>query len=493
LFNFGTSIWKFMRKSITFVRSLQATGKFLLTINTVFYLEKRTKTYQRGSISYRMFKSYTRFFHDRIYYRRTYTINAANIPKPGIPLMIVSNHQNCLNDAAGILFSLRDRKPYFIMRADVFDYHPILNKFFRGLGLLPAFRIAFEGVEALHKNTDTFKQSTQELYNGSTLVMFPEAGHQEKRRLNDFTFGFTKMAFEAAAIGDFDKEIFILPSCNHYSDYFQLQEQILIKYGTPISLKPFYDLYQSKPRTAQRQLSALVRKQIETLMLDIRDLDNYEAIHFIRNTYGKKFASYHLYDSEILPDRLLSDRLLVAGLEKNKAEGKEEVLAKLYADALTLSQGMNEMKINDDLFDRCPSWVTIGGRLLLLLLLLPLWVFSLWPNALHLITPNILINRMTDKMFYGTFILAISLVVTIPILYTLTFVLAWVYTNIWWALIYLISLPRLGLFAWYYRLFFIRTIQALRFQVNLKTKRINDLSKLRKDMIDGLDVLLMNK
>ena len=404
--------------------------------------------------------------------------------------MIVSNHQNCLNDAMGILFSLRDRKPYFIMRADVFDYHPIVNKFFRGLGLLPAFRSNFEGVESLKKNKDTFLLSENELLKGSTLVMFPEAGHQDKRWLNNFTYGFTKMAFEAAALGNFETEIFVLPSCNHYSDYFHVREQILIKYGTPISLQPFYELYQTKPRTAQRQLSALVRQQIEELMLDIRDLEHYDAIDFIRNTYGKKFAVRNQYDKEYLPDRLLSDRLLVAELEEIKRDGHEDELAGIYTDALTLKKGIGEMKVEDALFDRCPSWLAIVGRLLLLLVFLPLWLFSLWPNALHFVVPKILINRMTDKMFYGTFIISFSVMFTIPIFYTLTFVLTWIFVNMWVAIIYLALLPVVGLFAWYYWKFFKQTMQALRFRMKLKTKEMSDLNDLRQHIVGKLDELL---
>jgi len=405
--------------------------------------------------------------------------------------MIVSNHQNCINDPLGILFSMRDRKPYFIMRADVFDYHPLLNKFARGLGLLPAFRIDFEGIDAISKNKSTFLLSEQMLLNGSTLVMFPEAGHQEKRWLNNFSYGFTKMAFEAAALGNYKTDILILPSCNHYSDYFQLQEQIVIKYGNPISIKPFYELYQTNPRTAQRQLSALVRKQIEELMLDIRDLDNYEAIHFIRNTYGKKFAKQQQYDEKKLPDRLVSDRLLVAGLGKIKANGNTDKLEKLYADALTLQKGINEMKINDTLFDRCPSWITIIGSLFACILLFPLWVFSLWPNALHYVIPTILINRMTDKMFYGSFILIFSIMITIPLFYTLTFILAWIYVNIWVALIYVAALPLLGLFAWYYRKFYMQTKQAYLLRKTIKTNKLNDLCALRKDLHEELNKLLM--
>jgi 1-acyl-sn-glycerol-3-phosphate acyltransferase len=456
-------------------------------------LEKKAKIHRGGGIIYRLFKSYICFFHDRIYYRRTYSLHTENIPAAGTPLMIVSNHQNCLNDPLGILFSLHDRKPNFIMRADVFAYHPILNKFFRSIGLLPAFRIDYEGEESLQKNRDTFLLSETELVNGSTLMMFPEAGHQDKRWLGDFSLGYTKMVFEAAALDNFQTEIFILPSCNHYSDYFRLQEQILIKYGAPISVKPFYELYQTKPRTAQRQVNALVRKQIEDLMLNIRDLENYEAIDFIRNTmFGKQFATQHQLDTEKLPDRLLSDRLLVEKLENIKANGNGEALNQIYADALTLKKGINEMKIEDSLFEYCPSWGNVIGSLFLLVAGLPLWVFSLWPNIMHLIAPQILINRMTDKMFYGTFVLTLSILITIPLFYTLAFVLTWVLTNGWLALIHLASFPLLALFALYYRKFLGKTMQALRFRIHFKTKKLCDLRKIREYIYNRLNELMLH-
>jgi ABC-type multidrug transport system fused ATPase/permease subunit len=228
-------------------------------------------------------------------------------------------------------------------------------------------------------------------------------------------------------------------------------------------------------------------------MLDIRDLDNYDAIHFIRNTYGKTFAAQHQYDEEKLPDRLLSDRLLVAGMEKNKADGKEEELNKLYTNAIKLQKGIDEMKINDDHFEHHPTWIGIIGSFLALILLFPFWVFALWPNALHYVLPTILINRMKDKMFYGTFVLTFSVMITIPLFYTLTFILTWVYVNIWLALIYLAALPLLGLFAWYYRKFYIRIMQALRFQINFKTDKLNDLFLLRKELFEGLNKLLLGK
>ena len=97
---------------------------------------------------YWIFKAYLRFFHDKIYYEKTYKVNSETISEDGTPLIIVSNHQNCLNDPLGLVFSFNDRKPHVITRADVFAVSPVADKFLRSIGLLPAFRLDYDGEES---------------------------------------------------------------------------------------------------------------------------------------------------------------------------------------------------------------------------------------------------------------------------------------------------------------------------------------------------------
>jgi hypothetical protein len=69
-------------------------------------------------------------------------------------------------------------------------------------------------------------------------------------------------------------------------------------------------------------------------------------------------------------------------------------------------------------------------------------------------------------------------------------VLTWGCVNLWAALVYLAALPLLGLFAWYYRKFFLDTRQAWHYRRNMNTGKLQTLRKRRNGLYDRLDNLL---
>ena len=101
----------------------------------------------KQGLIYRMFRAYVRFVHDTFFYKHVYRIGTENIPSDGTPVLIASNHQNCLCDPLGVLFTFKDRKPSFLVRADVFSVHPLVSRILRKMGLLPAYRLSFDGEE----------------------------------------------------------------------------------------------------------------------------------------------------------------------------------------------------------------------------------------------------------------------------------------------------------------------------------------------------------
>lgn len=442
----------------------------------------------KQNIIYQAFRVYLRFFHDKVFYKKVHRIGLENIPEEGAPLLLACNHQNCLNDPLGLIFTFRDRKPHILARADVIEHNKFTNRFLRRIGLLPAFRMDFDGEESLSKNQATFNESETTLIDGNTIIMFPEAMHQDKRWLGNFSSGYTKIAFEAAELDNFQTEVFILPACNHYSNYFGIQNEMILKFAKPISIAPFYELYKTKPRTAQRQVNALVHEQINNLMLNITDLDNYEAIDFIRNIYGHKYATQNGLNATHFPNMLTSDKLLFKALDEAKALFPDKV-STLYAKTLEYKQLLNLFKITDTEVGIKHPTIKSVSNIISMILLFPFWLVSLWPNVFIYNASAPFVKRLKDKMFEGTIRYSLSVMLTIPLFYTLTFVLAIIFGNLIFAIIYTALLPSLGIFAWNYWQFAKRTAKCIRYS-RINNNNLAQLQKLKNEITNNIESIL---
>ena len=432
----------------------------------------------RGGIGYRVFKHYVRFLHSRVFYKKVYYIGKENIPEQGVPVVFASNHQNCACDPLLLLLGLENEShPYVVARGDVFGKSPIADKFFNWLGLVPAFRLNFDGAEALQKNEAMLATTEQKLLEGNRLIIFPEGGHQDKHYLGEFSFGYTRLAFQAAEKANFEKDIVIVPCCNHYSDYFEAKTEALYRFGEPVHLQPYYELYKTKPRTAQREVNKIVRQRIQAMMLDVQDVENYDVVEFMwdkgvrikdarrisidsenSNTKVISPLSYVLYPTsqQSLPVRLEAQKAVVAALAKEKAEQPEafEAQCKEVRDILAKCKKRHLDYRN---LHKGSVWRALGYTLLSLLIL-PVWIVSLWPNLLLYTLPLMFLK--TDKMFTNTWRLILAVVVGIPFFLLLTLFVAGFGFGWWWqALAWILLYPLTVDIAWYGWKHLQRTVQ----------------------------------
>lgn len=445
-------------------------------------------------ILYWIFRSYLQFFHDKVYYRRIYREGTENIPAVGTPLLIVSNHQNSINDPLAIELEIGPRIVSIFARVDVFG-RPILNTFLRSLYILPAYRLQQDGEHLLGKNYAEFEEADNRLLAGGTVAIFPEGVNQDKHWLGEFSLGYLRMAFGAAEKSGFQKEIFVLPTCNHYSNYFNMQSDMVLCFGKPVSLKPYYELYKTKPRTAQREVNKLVRERVSALMLNIEDVDNYEAIDYIRETYGRKYARRLGLNAKRLPEKLQADKKLCALLDAQKENADATGVTELYRKVLELKQKTRALGFRDWNFDKPFRYGSVVGRAIAAIVLFPLFVFALIPNLILYWAPRRLVRLFKEKggsfvMFTGGIQYILTSLITAPVCYSVVFVLDWCLLNWWLALIHLCAQPWLGVFAWHYRLQFIKWKSELRFHRLGKYGKVDELYALRKEIWTALNVLL---
>ena len=442
------------------------------------------------NILLKAFRYYLQFVNSGLYFRKEHMVGIENVPVNGTPCVVVSNHQNCLNDPLSVVLNVTDRRMNFIARANVFK-NPIAGAFLRKIGMLPAYRMSHDGYSAVSKNKDMMDASSNALCDGETLMMYPEAGHQNKRWLGTFKIGYLKIAFDAAEKLNFEHDVMILPSANHYSNYFHARTDMLIRFGEPISLKPYYEKYKEEPRATMMEINEIVRERIKSLMLNIEDLEHYEQIDFLRETgYGRKYAMEHGYKFNYLPSRLISDQKLVSALGDAYAENPEE-MEKVYEDTAVLSKGLDDLKIRDWLFIRNPKWPSAMLRGLGLIALLPLFILSIIPTALLFLIPKIFLKALIkDQMFYSSFHVGVSVFVSVPLCLILPVVLLWVYAGLWWSLGYLVAFPFMFVLAWNYIRLFKKFVGNCIFVKRSNRKIINELRDLRTSIYERLDKLV---
>lgn len=450
----------------------------------------KERTPREHPLLLKAFRTYLQFVNSGLYFRKEHVIGLENVPANGTPVIIVANHQNCLNDPLCVCLKLTDRRMNFLARANVFK-NPVFNKILRAMGLLPAYRMGHEGLSAVNKNFETFEDAGNSLRDGETVMLYPEAGHQDKRWLGTFKLGYLRIAFAAAEKMNFEQDIMILPSCNHYSNYFHARTDMVIKFGKPISLKPYYEKYLEAPRETMMEINKIVREEIKDMMLHIEDIENYDAIDFLReNGYGKKYAKTHGYKVNYLPSRLLSDQSLVNDLQKASEKYPDE-MKHVYSDTLELAKGIEELQIRDWLFERYPGVEALALRGLGLVTLFPLFLVSIIPTGLLFLIPRIFIKKMIkDQMFVSTFNVAVSALVSIPICLFIPVIVLWCMLGFWWGLGYAIAFPLMFILAWNYIRLSKKFAGTWNFTRRKNRRKVAGLRSLRKDIFSRIDKMI---
>ncbi|MBQ2248117.1 MAG: 1-acyl-sn-glycerol-3-phosphate acyltransferase [Tidjanibacter sp.] len=449
---------------------------------------RELKPRKRGWVATAL-RRYLQIVNHPIYFRHFHTPGRERMPKDGNPVVVVSNHQNCLIDPLGLVFSLSDRKPRFLARASVFK-NPILNKVIRGLGALPTYRAKFDGIKGVAKNKGTLEEVAKSLSHGETVVLYPEGQHQNKRWLGPFSQAYLKMAFGAAEEFDFDREVYVMPTANHYSHYRLPREDMMIAYGEPVALSPYYERYKEQPREVMSEVNDIVRGQIEHLMLNIEDLDHYAEIDFLRSgDYGRVWAEKHSYRADYLPDKLASDKDLVAALA-TLSEREPEKAEEIFEQTRHLVKGLRKMGFREWLLRRGRGVGEFALFLLGMLVGLAPFVAAIGTTWPVFVLP-LLVNRafIKDRQFRGSINLAVTLLVTYPLCGFVPSIVMLCQGDWLMGLGWLVLFPVAVIYATNYMRWSRKLLGYARF-VLAKKKDVEKLRKRRKKLYEELDKLL---
>lgn len=443
---------------------------------------------------YELTYNYLHFVHNYVYYRQYRVNGKENLPKDE-GYLVISNHQNSLNDALGILFATGKKHPVFIARADIFK-KPAIGKILRWLKMMPAYRVR-DGVDELGKNEEIFRQAARVITEGDPIVLFPEALHQDGRYLGTFKKGFARIAFETVEQTDFKMKMKIVPMANNYSDYFRFQSKLNMNIGEPFDFTELYDVYKEHPERARYLLAQKAHDAVEQLMVNLDDIPNYEALETLCTVYRKNYIKDNKIrpagsiTSETKADQAIANRL------REYRTGEADKYAALIGEAKEYGDLLKDLKLRDWIFTkRRHPVIGIIVRTILWMLFIPVWLVCSLLNLIPFFTGFIFTKKVKDKLLHPSFHFAVGTAVTGPVWYLIVAVVAALVTHTWWiALVALILLP-------FTLIIFSRSTGSLKKLVNRfrrsafvakKDKRFFRALDLREQLVADMDNIMKNK
>lgn len=403
----------------------------------------------RPSWKYDLLMAYLRGAHNVIYYRKFRVVNPENIPPKGIPTLVIANHQNGMMDAMAILHALYGhdrRQPVFIARGDIFKKDAVA-KALRFLKILPVFRHRDGGRSDIEKDLAIFNHAAQILQKGRSLVIFPEAGHQQGHYMSTFKKGFSRIAFTAEEINDFNLNLQILPLNIHYSNYFEAREDLTVTCGKPFTFEEFFDMYKETPNPAYLALNEKARARVKEMTPDIDFPEYYHEIDELTRIMREPILIRKELNNKLLSNQKKADMETIAAVHKLRDEQPDR-FSSLMDDLRQYINLLQKTGLNSWAINRKVSGFKMVMHILLSILSLPIFLFGYLNNLLPSWIAKHFAHKIKDKMMHSTFQYSIGTAFTFPIWYIiLLIVVSLVSHHFWIGLLYVILSAITGVIA----------------------------------------------
>lgn len=439
------------------------------------------KKLENHSYAWDILMPYFRLAVRDMFYKEYVIVGRENIPPPGTPLFVLANHQNSLNDGLIIITMFKDfRQPVSLARGDFF-LNDTVAKILRFWRIMPTYRARDGGKSDIMKNMETFQVASNILKKGGVIIMFPEAMHQQRRFLGAFKKGVPRICFAAEEAADFQLHLQILPVNLHYSKNRQFRQKALIEIGKPFEINEFFETYKSNPNEAYLQFNQKARTILKSMVLDIEDVEHYEEYNLLREVirYHKihhNYKKYNYYD-EFKEEKKVIDE--IDHLKDNEPEKFENLMEETQKYAAL----MKKLNFRDWLINKKISGFGMVAKSLLLVLLLPFFLFGCVNNALPCALANFLAGKMKDRVFVGSlrFFLGFFL---LPIYYLgICIAASLIAHSIIVGIAYTI-LAFLSLFVYYrYRITLLKLWHTWRYYLKRKTEPVEELKMLKNNIL----------
>lgn len=353
------------------------------------------------------------------------------------PTILISNHPNTMVDPLTAA-SAPKKQVFFLGNASLFG-NAFSHWFFSTFYVIPIMRPGDKSYKTV-SNADSFQKCYEHLAKGGAIYIAPEGGSFIGRQIRPFKTGTARIALEAEKINDFQLNLQILPIGLVYDYPEQFGSQQLINVGQPIIVKDYQEKYLSAPVETFKQLTSELEDTIKDLTL------HYDTEE--ENQFNYQYTN-------LLRTENISEADIFKQLKTIKKELPPEKKSAIYASLDQYSQKLEQSKTTDKaLYQNQQQNLWLVPKYILGIVLgFPFFLLGGINNFFVYFLPYWVAKKIKIYPGYLATIKLLTGLIIVPIFYTIQYQLVKHYLGNPTALIYLLLLLPMGIFAWRYTRF----------------------------------------
>lgn len=361
-----------------------------------------------------------------LFYRRIEVQGKENIPT-NKPIIFASNHTNALMDPL-VISCHSGIQHYFMTRGDVFK-KKLIGDLFRSWRMLPIFRMK-DGIETLSQNNPVMDFVIERLKDGYSIIIFAEGSHFWDQTVQPLKKGLVRIAFEVLNQAP-ETDLQVVPVGLHYNDMVRTNQDALVSFGAPISVKDF-----PKGETDQKtylQFNKELRERMKQLIVNIEPGELAEKKNQLRKELENALLYLEVKESFRLQQQLI--RLLDQLEQENPSQ-------------LAAIQSLNELSrvLGEDKMDELDQarYNKPGGDNLFFALKFPLYILAAINFIPLFLLGKKLLSGVKDRTFHNSIKFGLAMVVAPVFAMIQGGILAALLGSFWYFILYMALMPVWG-------------------------------------------------
>ncbi len=398
---------------------------------------------------YQSVRAFGRFWINR-FFRQIQVLGKENI-LPG-PVIFAINHPNNLIDTLVVAYAI-ERKIHYLATAQLFR-NKITSLFLHNMGVIPVYRKQDDTSHG-EKNLSMFQACYDILKAGGAIGIYPEGTTHSEPRIRKIKTGAARIALETENL--YHPGVNLIPVGLNFSVRKSFRSEVIVSIGPPIPASKYLWKYQVATTETVDQLTNDLQKAIETQVIVIEEPELDRLVKQIEEIYKGELIRdlieiRGLKKEEI--DRFQLSKRLIAGIHYFN-EKNPDLIRRIQEEIQTYTGRLKKIKVHDSLIQTLVNNPTSYRSFLLhVVLMIICFPPALYGAANHFL-PYRISRIVSRKMAKKETDYATVRILSGIVLYSI-FYIAQIYAVFRWfgliaAIVYGITLPIAGAFAYYYK------------------------------------------